>query len=187
MGEESVRLALHDTYITRLFYDNPFTRVLNEFTIEQGKHRVDIAAINHEMHAFEIKSANDTLERLPSQQESYNKVFDWLTLVVDERHVEQAVKQIPSWWGLISISKQGGSPRLDEIWPPRLNLNVDSYALCQLLWRKEALNILKSADLAQGVSCRQRKQLWKLLARNLPLKTIHQAVRQALLFRQDWR
>src|SRR5579883_1837831 len=95
MGEESVRLALHDTYITRLFYDNPFTRVLNEFTIEQGKHRVDIAAINHEMHAFEIKSANDTLERLPSQQESYNKVFDRLTLVVDERHVEQAVKQIP--------------------------------------------------------------------------------------------
>lgn len=187
MGEQDIRHALHDSVITRLYYEDPVTRVIDEFVVEQGRHRVDVAAINGELHGFEIKSANDTLDRLSDQQESYNKVFDRITLVVDERHVDQAVKLIPSFWGLIAVSRRQGAPALDEIWPARQNFNQDAYALCQLLWRQEALSILHAHNLARGVMSLPRKRLWQRLAAEMPLEQLKKNVRQTLKYRKDWR
>ena len=187
MGEYDVRQALHDSVITQLFYADPVTRVVDEFVVEQGRHRVDVAAINGSLHAFEIKSANDTLDRLPDQQQSYNKIFDRITLVVDERHVEQAVKLVQPWWGLIAVSCRDRQPQLDEIWAARQNLEQDAYALCQLLWRQEALAILQANRLAGGMHSQPRKRLWQRLARELPLQNLKTAIRETLKYRQDWR
>jgi hypothetical protein len=187
MGEQDVRAALHDSVITQLFYEDPITRVIDEFVVEQGKSRVDVAAINGEMHAFEIKSANDTLDRLSEQQESYNKVFDRITLVVDERHVEQAVKLVQPWWGLISVTRRNGKATLDEVWRARPNFSQDAYALSQLLWRAEALALLEANRLAFGMRSQPRKKMWQKLARELPLDKLKIAVRQTLKYRKDWR
>ena len=73
---------------------------MDEFAILEGSGRIDVAVVNSKLHGYEIKSAVDTLERLPSQQESYSKVFDRITLVADERHIPEAVKILPPWWGL---------------------------------------------------------------------------------------
>lgn len=187
MGEQDVREALHDTVITQLFYADPVTRVIDEFVLEQGRSRIDVAAINGEMHGFEIKSANDTLDRLHEQQESYNKIFDRITLVVDERHVEQAVKLVQPWWGLISVTARGGKPCLDEIWPARQNFRQDGYALAQLLWREEALVILEAYKLSRGVRSGPRKRMWQKLAGEMPLEKLKREVRNTLKYRKDWR
>ena len=187
MGEADVRAAVHDVLVTRLFYDDPTTRVVDELVLEQGKHRVDVAAINGELHAFEIKSANDTLDRLAEQQSSYNKVFDRITLVVDERHVEQAVKLVQPWWGLVAVGCRDGAPTLNEIWTARRHFGQDAYALCQLLWREEALSILESNRLARGVRAQNRKRIWQRLAEEMPLEKLKVFVRQKLKYRRDWR
>ncbi|HEY9789937.1 MAG TPA: sce7726 family protein [Candidatus Obscuribacterales bacterium] len=187
MGEQDVREALHDTVITQLYYADPVTRVIDEFVVEAGRHRVDVAAINGEMHAFEIKSANDTLDRLCEQQESYNKVFDRITLVVDERHVDEAVKLVQPWWGLTSVTRRDGKPVLDEIWRARPNFKQDAYALAQLLWREEALRILEMHRLAVGMHRQTRKRMWQKLAREMPLQKLKTVVRQTLKYRKDWR
>jgi hypothetical protein len=55
-----------------------------------GEARVDIALIGDHLHRFEIKSERDSLRRLPAQVEVYSRVFDYVTLVVDTRHLDGA-------------------------------------------------------------------------------------------------
>jgi hypothetical protein len=139
------------------------------------------------LHGYEIKSASDNLDRLTAQQASYNQIFDRMTLVADERHVEAALKIIPSWWGLIAVSMKEGTPFLNEIWPSRQNYSVDPLALSQLLWREEALQILKDLGLAAGVRNGSRKLMWKLLVAVMSLDELRAVVSDKLKARTDWR
>ena len=45
----------------------------------------DMISIDKDIHIYEIKSAKDNLQRLPSQIESYKKCAHRITLVVDEK------------------------------------------------------------------------------------------------------
>jgi hypothetical protein len=110
-----------------------------------------------------------------------------MTLVADERHVEAALKIIPPWWGLIAVSMREGTPFLNEIWPSRQNISVDPLSLSQLLWREEALQILKDLGLAAGVRNGSRKLMWQLLTAVLSLDELRAAVSRKLKERTDWR
>jgi hypothetical protein len=185
--ELDIRKALRRTEIPRLCASDPYCLVVDELGILQGKYRIDLAIIGQELHGYEIKSATDNLSRLPNQQSSYNKVFDRITLVADERHVAQAVKIVQPWWGLISASTYDGQVHLDTIWPARQNPHIDPAALCQLLWRDEALKILKEKGLSAGMWSRRRRSLWTKLRRNVGLEELKLLVRKTLHERSEWR
>jgi hypothetical protein len=187
MREIDVRRALYKSEIRRIVESDPTSLVVDELGVLEGKYRIDVAVINGRLHGYEIKSAADNLDRLTAQQASYNQIFDRMTLVADERHVEAALKIIPSWWGLIAVSMKDGTPFLNEIWPSRQNYSVDPLALCQLLWREEALEILRDLGLAAGVRNGSRKLMWKLLAAVLSLDELRAAVSHKLKARTDWR
>jgi hypothetical protein len=187
MRELDVRQALHKTEIKRLLELDPTSLVVDELGVLEGKYRIDLAVINDSLHGYEIKSASDNLDRLPSQQESYSKIFDRMTLVADERHVAQALKIIPPWWGLIAVSVREGQTHLNEIWPSRQNRAVDPHALCQLLWRAEALKLLADMGLAGGVRTKSRKLMWRLLVAVLEAKELRAAVSQTIRARTMWR
>jgi hypothetical protein len=187
MREQDVRQALYLTEVRRLIDESPHSLVVDELGVMEGKYRIDLAVINDRLHGFEIKSAADNLLRLAAQQESYSKIFDRMTLVADERHVAQALKIIPSWWGLIAVSMRDGQPFLNEIWPSRQNLGVDPLSLCQLLWRQEALALLEDLGLAHGVRTKSRKLMWRLLAAVLDLDELRACVSEILRRRTSWR
>jgi copper homeostasis protein CutC len=117
MKELDVRRLLYQTEIKKVLTANPKSRVVDELELLRGLVRVDVAVIGDIMHGYEIKSAADNLERLPVQQEHYGKVFEKMTLVADERHVDHAVKIVPKCWGLIAVGMRDGRPYADEIWP----------------------------------------------------------------------
>jgi hypothetical protein len=187
MNEVDIRSVLHREWILPQHLLKPGARAVDELVLMQGKHRVDVAVLNDEFHAFEIKSANDNLDRLPKQQVCYNKVFDRVTLVVDERHVEKAVAIVPPQWGLIAVSKLGDRAVINEIWPARRNYKQDPYSLTQLLWRAEAIQILAERNLARGYRSKRRRAIWKAIAEKIPLEDLRNAVREALKARTDWR
>jgi hypothetical protein len=187
MRESDVRRALHDSEIRRIVHQDPLSLVVDELGVLEGKYRIDVAVINQHFHGYEIKSASDNLDRLPAQQQSYNRIFDRMTLVADERHVVEAVKIVPPWWGLISVSIREGQPHLNEIWPSRLNLNVDPHSLCQLLWRDEALQILADLGLARELRNKSRKLMWKLLATVVETADLRQSISAKLRTRKGWR
>jgi hypothetical protein len=187
MNEDEIRVALHRDWITPNHLAKPGARAVDELVLQQGKHRVDVAVLNDEFHAFEIKSANDNLDRLPKQQACYNKVFDRVTLVVDEKHVEKAVAIVPPQWGLISVTKSGDGALISEIWPARKNYAQDPLALTQLLWREEAIRVLAERNMARGYRTKRRRYIWKAIVEKVSLEELRDAVREALKARTEWR
>lgn len=187
MNEADIKKALYETELARLCQEDPTTRIVEEFCILGGKVRVDISAINGQLHGYEIKSSVDNLDRLPRQQRYYNQIFDKITIVADEKHVEKAVKIVPSCWGLIAASSSAQGVVLEEIWPARQNFAVDADALVQLLWREEVLSILKTNGIKRGIYKKSRKYLWKVMTSRLDLATIKSSVRYCLKYRLDWR
>ncbi|VAW38521.1 hypothetical protein MNBD_DELTA02-1110 [hydrothermal vent metagenome] len=161
--------------------------VVEELGLCQGNARIDIAVINSYLHGYEIKSARDTLGRLSSQIESYNKIFDHITLVVSTSHLEKSLKQIPDWWGVCEAKKVEGGIQLNNVRPCGKNTDIDPLAVAQLLWRDEALETLEEYDFDKGFRSKPRSVLWERLATQLTLKDLQTTVRDKLKARDNWR
>ncbi|HNB22927.1 MAG TPA: sce7726 family protein [Candidatus Melainabacteria bacterium] len=187
MHDADIRKILHEVEMKRICTLDPTTRVIDGLGIFEGKFRIDVAVVNGFLHGYEIKSAEDNLDRLQSQQAAYNQVFDKLTLVADEHHVEEAMKLLPPWWGLMVAGIRNGVPYVDEIWTPRLNPQVDPFAICQLLWKEEAMSILQQRKLSAGLWTSRRKVLWEKLTASMDLNELKEIVRETLKGRENWR
>jgi len=187
MRELDVRRLLYRTEIRRMVSENPKSRVVDELELLRGVVRVDVAVISNILHGFEIKSGLDNLNRLPHQQEAYGKVFERMTLVAHEKHVEAAVKLVPNHWGLITVGERDGVPFANHIWEARQNPNLDSLAMAQLLWREEALELMEYFDLGRGIKSKPRKVLWKVLAANLTEEQLKAFVCFKLRTRKGWK
>ncbi|WP_041088474.1 sce7726 family protein [Jeotgalibacillus soli] len=163
------------------------TRIVNEMGVIHGQSRVDIAVINGVLHGYEIKSESDNLLRLPSQILDYNKVFDRMTIVVQRKHFEGVREMIPKWWGIILVSKIKDEISLREVRKGKVNNNIDPFILSQLLWRDEALNVLKERGLQKGYLSKPRNVIYKRLSDSLSVNEIKITVNQQLKQRVGWR
>jgi hypothetical protein len=163
------------------------TLMLDELGILNGATRVDIAVINGQIEGYELKSERDTLERLPTQRDLYNKVIDRISLVVAENHREAAEDIIPDWWGLAVATTCRGTVEVTRERPPEMNPKLDAAALASLLWRGEALAVLEHYDAARGVKSKPREALYERLADALDLDMLRAEVRGALKAREGWR
>lgn len=187
MKDLDVRGALHKQ-IQRQHKDDADTLVLDELGVCQGAARVDVAVINGRMHGYEIKSAKDNLNRLPQQIEYYSSVFDRVTLVVSDNHMEEAISLIPGWWGVkkATMGPRGGI-RLREIRRCKSNPSADPYSIAQLLWKDEALDALSRIGLAKGLKSKPRSAAWKALSESLPIDELRELTRVTLKARESWR
>jgi hypothetical protein len=155
--------------------------------IWSGTVRVDIAVINGQLHGFELKSARDTLQRLPAQAALYSKVFDRVTLVTAPRHQEHAVSAIPDWWGITSaIMRPDGTILLKRIRNPKRNPEVCPLQLARLLWKQEALAVLERHGIDCGIRSGTVDAIAHRLAEKLPVHVLSHDVREVLKHRSDW-
>ena len=167
---------------------DPETIVIEELGLCQGLARVDVAVINGTVHGYEIKSERDTLSRLPSQSDTYNRVFDYVTIVTSTAHVKKIADVVPKWWGISVALPQLNDVKIVKNRLPRLNRRVDPFALAQLLWREEVLEELGALGLAAGMKSKPRMELWKRLATALPIEHLGEIVRRRVKQRPpDWR
>lgn len=162
-------------------------RIIQEMAICDGLSRVDIAVANGKLYGYEIKSDADTLDRLPQQQEFYNKTFDKVFIVVGSKYKSIIQEYIPDWWGvyvayydkeeniLFKLKKRG-----------RKNNGISAESLLELLWRDEIENLLKLHGF-KGLSGKNRRILRQIALNNLSLKIIRDYARETLKTRKDWR
>ena len=169
------------------YYKRCDTLVIEELGLCQGDSRVDIAVINGSIHGYEIKSERDSLDRLPSQQNFYNRVLDCVTLVASSCHLSKVEKLVPSWWGLCEAEYKNRKLLIRKIRPDSQNSEVDPTAIVQLLWREEALDALKKRDLHKGIVGKPREILWNRLVACLPIDELRYEVRERIKARQSWR
>jgi len=167
--------------LRRAFEDDPDTVVVEELGIRQGKARVDIAVVNGLFHGYEIKSACDTMQRLPQQIRFYDEVFDCVTLVLSERHLQHAFELVPEWWEiLLATPEPRGEIAFEVLRAGRANRDVNARAIAELLWRDEAILMLSERDAARGYLSKPRRLIWDRLCEVYNLEEIKEAVRLRL-------
>lgn len=183
-----IRKILYKNFIRRKSYLNTNTVVVNEMDICAGSSRVDIAVVNGSIHGYEIKSKQDTLDRLPGQVEAYNKIFDTMTIVGFENHINKIVDIVPPWWEIKSVYEQKNTIKLASIRRGKKNREIDINSLVLLLWRDEMIDlIINHSEIVKGYKSKTRQQLGKMLVKNINNDFLKVFVRQRLKSRQSWK
>jgi len=182
--DKNIRPALK-TRLHKCHKKEPETVILDELGICRGESRVDVVLVNGSIHGFEIKSDRDSLQRLSSQIKLYSKVLDRATLVVGERHLHEAVKILPKWWGVLYFEATKRGPRFKNLKRAKKNPERNSRILAELLWRDDSVRLLEQYGLDRGVRGKPRCVIWDRICSNLDIEVIASAVRASLKARAN--
>ncbi len=185
MKDPCIRQLLKETELQHFFNDHN-SKVVDELSLPVAKARIDVAVINGSLHGYEIKSASDTLRRLPSQIDAYTKVFDYLSIVTETKYHEQVLNCIPSWVGLIICNEKRGVKTIKQVRKSKLNIKKQGFFIAKLLWRDELIDCLTEYQ----IPFRKKDRNWLLceaLSSNLDVNTLSSIVREKLKKRTDWK
>jgi hypothetical protein len=177
-SENTVRDALRREVRTR-----STEALLDEFWVPGSNERADLVVIGERLDGFEIKTAHDTLARLPRQVSAYGRLFERCNVVVAERHARRSSEMVPSWWGVAVFTSSGKALSFRWIRDAQPNAGFDCGTLVRLLWRDEARSILCELG-APPDGTRSRASMWsEILALTDPSR-LGSLVRRALVSRE---
>ena len=185
MKDFQIREILRETTLKKYIHDSN-SKVVDELNIPITKSRVDIAVVNGHLHGYEIKSASDTLNRLPHQIEGYTKVFDYITVVTENKYHKKVLEIIPEWVGIQICEIINGKPKTKTLRKPLFNRNKEGFFLAKLLRRTEIEQILKE----NNISYNRKTNVWKLcelLGNSISITKLSKIIRITLKQRQDWK
>ena len=185
MQDNDIRKLLHP-YLekeNRRFKD---TIIVDELDLCSGLSRIDIAVVNGVIHGYEIKSEQDTLNRLPNQINYYNKSLEKISIVTNKLHLKQIRKYVPGWWGLIVIKYNGKKDIVSEIRKAKNNPLLDGKSLLRVLWKDELISIVNKYKINISQYSNKRK-LRESIANEIDISILSHEVRSALKSRQNWR
>jgi len=187
MNDLEIRQNFHRKRLQRQ-HAQKGTLVIDELGLNHGRCRADIAVVNGHLIGYEIKSNNDSLRRLKGQVESYNSVFDRISVIVDDRYVNSIQSHIPEWWGVI-VSRRGsrGAVNFGTIRKAQTNKKVDPISIARLLWRNEAEEILRQKNLPPRILRQPRAILYDYLVDKLNICELRKVVRDYFKKRKNWR
>jgi len=167
--------------------------IIEELGLRHGTVRVDMVVVDaqgHSIHGYELKSDLDTLKRLPEQMKVYNETLSRVTIVVGKTHLHEAVKQVPSWWGVMVAKIPNGTNEVSLFTLRHASdnpSNRSSFYIAQLLWRNEALEILEEIERAKGFRSKTREAIYRKLAEELTQQDLYERVVSRLTSREGWR
>jgi hypothetical protein len=187
MRDWEIRQVLRAQLARRYASTDPGTLIIDELPICRHAARADLAVINGSLSGYEIKSDRDTLKRLERQKDAYSRVFEYVTVVAAATHIDRLLQLVPTWWGISAVVLSEGDVCFRQLRPPRGNPEQCPLSICQLLWRSEALHILKTRGLAFKMSSHPRRRLWERIVEEVPLNELRQIVAAKLKARGHWR
>ncbi|PWW81343.1 hypothetical protein CR164_09890 [Prosthecochloris marina] len=109
------------------------------FEVKTTNCRADFLAINGQTKCFEIKSKIDTLNRLEKQIYNYKELFEFNTIVIDEKHLESVKKLIPEYYGIWTFNGKKRYEHIKATISPCLNPEKQ----IQILTKKELKKYFK--------------------------------------------
>src|SRR5208337_749736 len=100
------------------------------------------------------------------------KVLDKATLVVAGRHLDSALKHIPTWWGVLSVRIRLGKPIFHRYRPECMNPRREARSIVELLWLDDARALLEQRNLARGVRRKSRRVVWDRICEHFSIDEI---------------
>jgi len=107
-------------------------------------------------------------------------VFDRMTLVVGDRHLEQGVVAVPTWWGVLHARHSASGLRFNPVRRSKENPNRDPRSLVELLWLDGAIRLLEEHAVVRGMRGKPRRIVWDRICDHLGIDEISAAVRTQL-------
>lgn len=186
-SERGIRAALRNRYL-RHHRTQPDTLILDELGLAHARGRIDLAVIGRHVHGYEIKSAEDTLVRLPRQLDVYRLSLHTLTFVVANRHLSEVRATVPDWCGIVDVTLgPRGGYHFHCVQRARLNPDLDPFVLAHLLWRREAQAALAGLGASSRDLRASRKGLYRLLLESVSVPELTSLIRQSMIQRRAWR
>lgn len=182
--DSDIRVALHQK-LNKKYEDDSDTIILDELVLCHGKARADVAVINGSMIGYEIKSDRDTLRRLPNQIEAYNKIFDSITIITGESHLEEVKSVIPNWWGInVATPATNGEININTYRESKKNDTVEAFELIKFLLRDELLYLIDEYGLEKKYKRIPKFKIWPYILDNFSFEFIKDYVRNCLQARK---
>lgn len=168
-----------DKHVRHAFYEYIRLRMhgamfIHELTFQAGKEegRVDIVAVDEQLHGFEIKSDADSLSRLKRQVRLYSKVMNQMSMVVTNKHLKGTLKTIPEVWGVYTFD----SGEITELRTAQPNTALCSRSVAGLLWKDSALQLLSEMGLERGFARKAKGYLHDHIAEQIDFAIVQEAV-----------
>jgi len=180
MLENEIKQALESHFSARRS-DKKELLFLEELRLSGGAARADLVNVET-MHCYEIKSEKDSLKRLVSQGSRYIRVFDQITLVTAETHLDLALKIIPSWWGIILVPSSADDSFV-EVRQAGRNPKLVPSQLAKVLTKQECLDFLSGQGLVRGKKSLSLYRLQEFLVETFSLEKLKEVVVNALQLR----
>ena len=158
-------------------------RIMEEKQI--GRSRADVMMVTETgLYGIEIKSDADSYTRLRRQVKDYDRYYDFNILAVGTRHAVHCADHIPSWWGIITVEREGNRIDCYMMRKPSLNPKVKLSDQLTLLWRPELASVQKRLNLPRYKEKSKRFVQQKLLEKTEP-DELKREIRNAL-FERDY-
>ena len=186
MRDNVIRTSLHNTYLNN-FWEDGASLVVDELPICAGSSVADMAVVNGSLHAYEIKGTFDSLARLPKQIADYSKVFDYVTVVTTQNHLNGVMSLIPENCGVWLMREIDGEILKEVIREPSQNEFKEALSICQLLWKEEAFSLLQKYNKHKGFSNKRKWLLWEALANSLTINDLSIETRSIIKQRVGWK
>lgn len=183
MNDPGIRELLKLTELLH-FIEDPHSRVVEELSLPVAQARIDIAVVNGAFHGYEIKSASDNLKRLSSQIDAYSKVFDFISVVTEEKYSRHIIEDLPKWIGVYLCDEESNS--IKQVRKPKQNRLRQGFFIAKLLWKEELIDCMTKLN----IPFRKTDRNWLLcesLSNNLSLDDLSALVREKLKCRENWR
>ena len=176
--DRHIRAAL----VEYLRQKDPASAILHELPLSRGERRADVAHVNGTLSGYEIKSDGDSLVRLSAQAQGYADVFEYMTVVVAQRHLRSVREVVPRAWGIIIAEGSAGRDVvLRHVRKPQKNGSQRREVLVRLMWKDECVRALR----AHGIRVSREVpviDIWSRLE-TLPVAVLCGYVRDALKVR----
>ncbi len=184
----STTLASHDRDIREPLFDfleekYGKIRILEEK--KTGRARADVVMVLPQALAgIEIKSDNDTYERLKKQVRNYNAYYDYNIVVVGSTHAMHVAEHVSDWWGIISVEEIDGKPDFYVVREPQNNPKVKPEKKISILWRPELAHIQEENHLPK-YKAKSKAFVQDVLITRVPPETLWREVSDEL-FERDY-
>ena len=183
MNDPQIRDMLLNTFLKK-YQSNENSLILEEVGIMHGNSIVDLAVFSPFFNqAFEIKSAQDSLTRLPKQLQDYIQVFDYITVITQPSHLEDIKRICPKFIGILVVYNDWD---MEYVQKPTASPVVNKKKLIQVLWRDEVYSFLKAKGI-KGHSGSSNAKVKKIACDNATVQEIRQLVFKTLKNRPEWK
>lgn len=186
MLDRDIRKVIKSSILKDPLFDSQ-SKIVDELKICNGRTISDVALINGCLSGFEIKSERDNLSRLSEQITNYNKVFDFVTVVTNHKHLTNVSMEIPKWWGIWLVQTNDNVPVKIEVRPAEANKQTDPFSIAQFLWKEELVDLIIRRGLNLSMKNKRKWLVWEYISEELNLVELQEEVRSYLKNRVDWK